>query len=207
MSISGVFFQGLVVGASLIVAIGAQNIFVLSRGIRKHHHLLVAFICSLCDTALIFAGTLSTGQLVAENPGLRTAASWGGALFLFVYGAKALYCALRTKDVFKDDGQVLMSLKSTIGVTLAVTLLNPHVYIDTVLLLGSIAGQHGEQGKYIFALGASSFSWLWFFGLSLGGGKLAYLFKKSISWRILDGVVWVTMWSIAAMLVKSAYIS
>lgn len=201
-----VFFQGLMVGASLIVAIGAQNVFVLSRGIRKHHHLLVAFICSLCDTALIFAGTLSTGQLVADNPGLRTVASWGGALFLFVYGSRALYCALRTKEVFKDDGQILGSLKSTIGVTLAVTLLNPHVYIDTVLLLGSIAGQHGVHGKYVFALGASVFSWLWFFGLSLGGGKLANLFKQSISWRILDGIVWLTMWSIAWMLVKNVYV-
>lgn len=195
------FIQGMLIGAGLIVAIGAQNAFVLSCGIRRQHRFSVASLCAVCDMVLIFVGTASTGTLVAMNPVVRDYAAGIGALFLFVYGCKSLYSAIFVSAVLEKDKTASSSLKKTLIVTLSLTLLNPHVYLDTVLLLGSIAGQHGETGKYVFALGASVFSWLWFYGLALGGTWLAQYFEKPMSWRLLDTFVCCTMWFIAYKLI------
>lgn len=198
----GVFLQGMMMGAGLIVAIGAQNAFVLSCGIKKQHRFFVAALCASCDMVLIFVGTASTGTLVALNPVVRNYAAIIGALFLFFYGCKSLYSAIFARDFLQNKNSPPCSLKKTLLVTLSLTLLNPHVYLDTVLLLGSIAGQYGEEGKYVFAFGASFFSWVWFFILTLGGTWLARYFEKPRSWRLLDVFVCATMWFIAAKLTR-----
>ena len=194
------FIQGFGTGGGLIVAVGAQNAFVLSQGVRRNHHFIIALICIVCDAVFISAGVAGFGTAVSTNPTLSQVVSWGGAGFLFVYGVGALRSALRGGGMELSDRTVL-TLKAAIIATLAVTLLNPHFYLDTVILLGSVSSQfHGESRLY-FWVGAVSASTLWFISLSLGGQMLAPLFKKQISWRILDTVVCATMWTIAVFLI------
>lgn len=193
------FLQGMGTGAGLIIAIGAQNAFVLSQGVRKQHNWLVALICSFCDALLIFLGAAGVGTAVASSPMLREIAGWGGAMFLGYYGWRALQRA-RDAGTLQTTETVYTSRLAVISATLAVTLLNPHVYLDTLVLLGGISGQFSGNGRYLFAGGASSASFLWFYGLSLCGVILAPLFKSRVAWRILDGLVCLTMWGIAIQL-------
>lgn len=200
-----VFLQGMGTGAGLIVAIGAQNAFVLSQGVRKQHNWVVAFICSLSDAFFIFLGAAGVGTMVAQSPLLCDIAGWGGAIFLGYYG----YCSLRSaiagnrlevaKDVYSSRWAVIMA-------TLAVTLLNPHMYLDTVVLLGGISGQFGAEGRYVFAAGACLASFIWFYSLSLGGVLLSPILNRRTAWRILDGLVCVTMWVIAFQIAPLAAI-
>jgi L-lysine exporter family protein LysE/ArgO len=193
------FIQGFGTGGGLIVAIGAQNAFVLSQGVRGNHHLIIALICIFCDAVFITAGVAGLGAAVATSPSLSLWVTWGGAGFLLFYGWRSLRSAIRGGSLDTSDPAVL-SLKAAIVATLAVTLLNPHFYLDTVILLGSLSSQfHGEK-RLLFLAGALSASTLWFISLSLGGRLLAPLFTKQISWRILDSLVWLTMWGIAASL-------
>ena len=194
------FMQGFGAGGGLIVAIGAQNAFVLSQGVRCNHHLAIALICILCDAIFITAGVAGIGGAVSANPILAQWVSWGGAGFLFVYGCGSLRSALKGGSLEASDGTVL-SLGAAILTTLAVTLLNPHFYLDTVILLGSISSRFDGENRLFFWAGAVSASTLWFICLSLGGQMLAPVFKKQISWRILDTLIWATMWMIAASLV------
>lgn len=196
-----IFLQGMGVGAGLIVAIGAQNAFVLTQGIRRQHHWLIASLCSLSDMLLIFIGTAGIGGIVAQNPALQRGAAWTGAAFLFWLGARACRGAFMAKRLLAGH-EVAVEVRTAVLTTLALTFLNPHVYIDTVLLLGSIGGQYQSVERYAFALGASAASFLWFFALSVAGTLLAPLFQKSIAWRILDLVVWLTMWGIAWQLIS-----
>lgn len=194
-----VFLQGMGVGAGLIMAIGAQNVFVLSQGIKKQYHWLIALICSMSDVMLIFVGAAGVGTLVAGNLALQKGAAWFGAAFLGWYGFRAFMGIFREESLQqkkRDDS----SIRIVVLTALALTFLNPHVYIDTVLLLGSIGGQYPVRDRYLFAMGASVSSIVWFFSLSFGGALLAPLFKKSISWKILNVFVCVTMWSIAVQL-------
>jgi L-lysine exporter family protein LysE/ArgO len=193
------YLQGLGTGAGLIIAIGAQNAFVLSQGVRKQHNWLVALICSLCDALLIFLGAAGVGTAVASNPMLRDIAAWGGALFLGYYGWRALQRAWEP-GILQIAETEYVSRWAVISATMAVTLLNPHVYLDTMVLLGGISGQFSGNGRYFFAGGASSASFLWFFSLSLCGVLLAPLFRSRVAWRILDGLVCLTMWGIALQL-------
>ena len=194
------FIQGFGTGGGLIVAIGAQNAFVLSQGVRKNHHLIIALICIVCDVVFISAGVAGFGTAVSTNPNLSQMVAWGGAGFLFFYGLGALRSALRGGRLDVKD-RMALTLKAAVIATLAVTLLNPHFYLDTVILIGSVSSQfHGENRLYFWS-GAISASALWFISLSLGGQILAPLFKKQISWRILDSVVCATMWTIAVSLV------
>lgn len=194
------FIQGFGSGGGLIVAIGAQNAFVLSQGVRCNHHVAIAFICILCDAVFITAGVAGIGGTVSANPALSQWVSWGGAGFLFVYGCGSLRSALKGGSLEASDGTVL-SLGAAILTTLGVTLLNPHFYLDTVILLGSISSRFHGENRLLFWAGAISASTLWFICLSLGGQMLAPIFKKQIAWRILDTLVWATMWMIAASLV------
>lgn len=194
------FIQGFGTGGGLIVAIGAQNAFVLSQGVRRNHHFIIALICIVCDAVFISAGVAGFGTFVSTNPTLSHLVAWGGAGFLFFYGVGALRSAMRGGSMEKSD-RTVMTLRAAIITTLAVTLLNPHFYLDTVILLGSVSSQfHGESRLY-FWVGAVSASTLWFISLSLGGQMLAPLFKKQISWCILNSVVCATMWTIAALLI------
>ncbi len=194
------FIQGFGTGGGLIVAIGAQNAFVLSQGVRRNHHFIIALICIVCDAVFISAGVAGFGTAVSTNPTLSQLVSWGGAGFLFFYGVGALRSALRGGSM-EISNQTLKTPKAAIIATLAVTLLNPHFYLDTVILLGSVSSQFQGESRLYFWVGAVTASTLWFISLSLGGQMLAPLFKKQISWRILDTMVCATMWTIALLLI------
>jgi L-lysine exporter family protein LysE/ArgO len=190
------FFQGFGIGGGLIVAIGAQNSFVLAQGVKKQYIFLVPLLCSTIDITLIVAGTAGVGTFVSERPQIAYYASLFGALFLLGYGLKSLYSAcfanILEKSVTKID-----SLRSIVLTTLALSLLNPHVYFDTIIMLGSISGQFAGPLRLLFALGACSASVLWFFALSLGGTLLEPFFRRPVSWRILDISICLVMWTIA----------
>ena len=194
------FIQGFGTGGGLIVAIGAQNAFVLSQSVRGEHHLIIAMICILCDAVFITAGVAGVGASVSANPSLAQWVTWGGACFLFIYGCGSLRSAIQGGSLDTND-RAVRSLGAAILTTLAVTLLNPHFYLDTVILLGGISSQFHGENRLIFWAGAISASTLWFTCLCLGGQMLAPIFKKRISWRILDTLVCATMWIIAVSLI------
>ncbi len=195
------FITGIGTGAGLIIAIGAQNAFILTQGIRKDFHLTAALICSLIDALLITTGVLGMGRLVQEIPLLLPVASLGGALFLLIYGIRSLISALKPSSGIEERSEKVTSRRKVILTTLVISLLNPHVYLDTVVLLGGISTSFPPQDRIFFALGAILMSFIWFFSLALGGGALLPLFRKQVTWRILDGLIFVIMWSIAYRLI------
>lgn len=195
------FLKGFGTGCGLIIAIGAQNAFVLSQGIKRNHYLIIPLICAACDAVLIFLGVTGVGTLIASSPTVSMIAGIGGALFLFFYGFTAFKSAIKGGTLKAEDTGG-MSLKKAVLTTLAVTLLNPHVYIDTVILLGSISAQFPSPGPLFFGTGAAVASFSWFFVLSLGGRALAPFFARESSWRVLDILVGTTMWIIALSILK-----
>lgn len=189
-----VFFEGFGMSAGLIIAIGAQNAYVLKQGIKRQNVLLIAFLCSIIDTFLIICGVIGMGELINRNKTLLIGATVLGILFLAYYSLRSFRGALNP-PVYSDSSK-LEEKQSKIKTALtvgALSLLNPHVYIDTVLLLGSIGSRYPLNERYIFALGASLASITWFFSLSFGAGKLAPLFKKKKTWQILDFVIGIIM--------------
>ena len=246
-------------GASLIIAIGAQNAFVLVQGIRRNRPLLVAGICALTDAVLISAGVMGIGTLVASSPVLRLVAGIGGFAFLFVFGLKSFLSAGRGSSLdtghsarpdqpalsaqsaqparigpdgpgipdarglpagpseLEDQGNAApqnlpaasgksgapassaaaMTLKRTVLATLAISLLNPHVYLDTVIMLGTISGKFAGYGRYAFGAGAICASFIWFFSLAWCGRLLAPVFARPRSWQVLSVIVGLTVWLIA----------
>ncbi len=193
--------QGFTLGASLIIAIGSQNAFVLRQGLKKEHVFTICTICFLCDALLILLGVGGFGKLVASSYTLMLTARWGGALFLFFYGIRSFRSAFKNAVLSLGESTNLASgLTWAIATTLALTLLNPHVYLDTVILLGSIAGQYPESERLFFAIGAAVASMIWFYGLGYGARILTPLFLKQISWKILDVMIGIIMWGIAANL-------
>lgn len=190
-------------GAGLIIAIGAQNAFVLRQGLRRQHAFTAALVCFVCDAALIALGVAGFGQVVSSTPVLTALAAWGGAAFLFVYGLRAFRSASRAQGLEVTAGEAL-SRSNVVLATLAVSLLNPHVYLDTVVLLGGIGGQFVGSARTMFGLGAATASAVWFFGLASGAARLAPLFRRPLAWRVLDALIGVVMWSIAASLVHGA---
>lgn len=197
------FLKGMGTGGGLIIAIGAQNAFVLSQGVRKNHYILIPLICAVCDAILVAVGVAGFGSFIASSKVLSQVAGIGGAVFLFCYGIRSFRSALKGERL-ESDQKGETSLKAAVLTTLAVTLLNPHVYIDTILLLGSIAGQFQAPGHLIFGAGAIAASFIWFFALSLGSSLLAPLFKKELSWRILDSLVGMIMWAVAISVLKGS---
>jgi L-lysine exporter family protein LysE/ArgO len=197
------FLKGFATGAGLIIAIGAQNAFVLSQGIRRKYFLIIPLICFLCDALLISAGVVGLGGFFSTNPVLMRWASWGGAAFLTFYGLRSLLSVFKRGSLSGEEAGPL-SLRAAVLATLAVTLLNPHVYLDTVVLLGSISSSFEGQGRYLFGAGAASASLCWFFLLSLAGRKLAPLFKNPLSWRIMDVAITIVMWLIAFSLIRGS---
>ncbi len=191
--------KGLGVGAGLIIAIGSQNAFVLSCAIRNQHTWVVAGLCMLIDAALISAGVWGLGALIQAHPVLLEVATWGGAAFLFTYGWLAFRRAW-SPDGLQAQALRTMSLRTAVLTALALSLLNPHVYLDTVVLLGSIGGQLPGSQPLWFALGASLASVGWFSSLAIGGRLLAPWFASPKNWQRLDILVGLTMWLIAASL-------
>ena len=196
--------SGLGLGLSLIVAIGAQNAFVLRQGLRREHVLAVVLICALSDAALIAAGVAGGGVLFTAIPWLVDVIRWAGAAFLLAYGVLAAVRAIRTPKPgavgLRAGTSTAGTLGAAIATCLALTWLNPHVYLDTVLLLGSVAATHGDL-RWFFAAGAVAGSILWFTSLGYGARLLAPLFAKPIAWRVLDGVIALVMIALAAMLI------
>lgn len=197
------FLQGMGICAGLIVAIGAQNTHVLTQGIRRNHHLSTPLVCSLCDGLLILAGTLGMGTLVASSPALCTAAAWVGAAFLFWYGLGAFRRAFKGGGLTAGE-ELSGGWKKAFSTTLAVSLLNPHAWLDTIVLMGGISSRFAGADRLLFSSGAIMASTLWFFGLSLGGRLMAPLFRNPGAWRVLDGFVCLTLWVIAAGLLHNS---
>ena len=195
---------GLGLGLSLIIAIGAQNVFVLRQGIRRQHVLTVVLICALSDAALIVVGVAGLGALIEAVPWLITVARWAGAAFLLGYGVLAARRAFRGEalTVEAEDGAPhRRSSRMAVALTaLALTWLNPHVYLDTVLLLGSVAATY-EESRWLFAAGAVLASILWFTALGYGARYLGRWLRTPRAWRILDGVIAAIMIAIAVSLV------
>lgn len=194
---------GFATGLSLIVAIGAQNAFVLRQGLRREHVLPVAALCATADALLVTAGVAGVGTLVESAPLVVDVLRWGGVAFLLAYAALALRRALRPGALVVED-RAPSRLLPVLGTAAALTFLNPHVYLDTVLLLGSIAAQHGPDGRWVFAAGAVIASVVWFFGFGLGARRLAPLFTRPAAWRVVDLLVAAVMVAVAVGLVTSA---
>lgn len=188
-------------GLSLIVAIGAQNAFVLRQGIRRQAVLAVVAICALSDAALIALGVGGVGAVVVRWPGALTVVGWIGGAFLLVYGALAARRVLRPGgDGLRTEGEAAGSVRRAVLTCLAMTWLNPHVYLDTVFLLGSVAADHGEL-RWTFGLGAVLASLCWFTALGFGARMLGRFLAKPAAWRVLDGLVAATMIVLGAVLV------
>ena len=192
--------QGFAVGASLIIPIGAQNAHVLNCGLRRQHHLLVASLCLFCDLVLICLGVFGGGRWLASVPLLQVLLTWGGVAFLLTYGTLALRRAWLGGAGGLTAEQGPEGRMAIITTTLAVTLLNPHVYLDTVMILGSVAAQWPAASLPAFALGAVLASTLWFYGLALLAARLAPWLARPTAQRLIDGLVGVIMWGVALAL-------
>lgn len=204
---AALFLQGLGLGAGLIIAIGAQNAYVLRQGLKREHHLSIAAVCSAADALLIILGGAGVGTLIASTPILASGAAALGAAFLSVYGALAFRRAWVGEALTNDaDAPPARTLKSALLTALAFSLLNPHALLDTVVLLGSISGQYAWDLRVWFLGGAVIASFAWFFTLAIAAGYLAPLFRKPNTWRILDALIGCVMWAIAASLVNGAFL-
>jgi L-lysine exporter family protein LysE/ArgO len=193
------FFAGFSLSLSLILAIGSQNAFVLKQGIKKQHVLLVCTLCALSDAILISLGIAGFGVVVNEYPLIETYARYGGAAFLLVYSILSFKSAFSESHGLEPEAEVYDSVLKVVGISLAFTWLNPHVYLDTVVLLGSISTQY-EGRQLEFALGAILASFTFFFSLGFGARLLAPVFRNPKAWNVLEFVVGLTMLTIALTL-------
>lgn len=184
---------GLGTGLSLIIAIGAQNAYVLRQGLRREHVPAIVTVCALSDLVLIAVGVAGLGALVSVRPGVLTVIAWVGAAFLVAYGLFAARRALRPGALAAEDGAAAgSSVRGSVLTCLGLTWLNPHVYLDTVLLLGSVAAGYGTH-RWDFAVGAGAASVLWFSGLGFGARFARPVFARPMAWRVLDSAIAVTM--------------
>ncbi|MEI6477218.1 MAG: LysE/ArgO family amino acid transporter [Actinomycetes bacterium] len=192
------FIPGFLTGLSLIVAIGAQNAFVIKQGLARQYVLLVVVICTLSDLTLIALGVGGLGKIVQSNASFLEVIRWFGVAYLTWFGIKTL------RSVFKKEKLITSEYSSeSIGkiarTTLALTWLNPHVYLDTVILLGTVSNQFKED-RWIFSAGAMLASTLWFVAIGFGAQSAARFMSRSIFWKVLDGVIAAIMFSIAILL-------
>ncbi|MEM6760540.1 MAG: LysE/ArgO family amino acid transporter [Pseudomonadota bacterium] len=192
------FVPGFFLGFSLILAIGAQNAFVLRQGLRRAHVFAVVITCAVSDAVLIAAGVAGFGALAEAVPWFEPLMRYGGAAFLLWYGWRNARSAWRGGQALGTGGDEAQSLRAAVLTVLALTWLNPHVYLDTVVLLGSISAQYPD--RLAFALGAMTASFVFFFSLGYGARALAPLFARPSAWRVLDAIIALTMWAIAAKL-------
>jgi L-lysine exporter family protein LysE/ArgO len=199
-----IFVQGLLLGLGLIVAIGAQNAFVLRQGLRREHVGSVVVFCAVTDALLITAGVLGMAQALGDRPTLARGLALGGAVFLAVYGWRALQRARQISALAVTSMGQGLSQRAALLQAAALTLLNPHVYLDAVLLVGSIGAQQPAPLQVWFAAGACMASLLWFSALGFGARWLAPWFAKPRAWQVLDGLIGVTMWVLSALLVSYA---
>lgn len=196
---SAAFLSGLLLSLGLIVAIGAQNAFVLRQGLRRAHVFAICAVCAGSDAVLIAAGVAGFGALVMAVPLLALVMRFGGAVFLFGYALRSLISAWRNSAALDPAADAPKSLAATIATCLAFTWLNPHVYLDTVVLLGSVSTRYAGH-RMAFALGAMSGSVTFFFALGYGARLLRPLFADPRAWRVLDAVIGITMLMLAVKL-------
>lgn len=189
---------GLLTGLTLIIAIGAQNAFVLRQGLAREHVAVVVAICAVSDLVLIVAGVAGIGTIVEQAGWLIDAITWFGVAFLTWYGLRSLLAA-RHSGALATGAPEPLTRRTAVLTATALTWLNPHVYLDTVLLLGSIANTHGDD-RWWFAVGAGTASILWFSGLGFGARLLSPLLARPRAWQVLDVLIGLTMLAIAAML-------
>ncbi len=194
---------GLLTGLTLIVAIGAQNAFVLRQGLARDRVGLVVAICASSDVVLICAGVAGIGALVGNAGWALDVVLWLGVAFLAAYGLMTLWRS-RTPQSLRAEGAATSSLAGVAGKAVALTWLNPHVYLDTLLLLGSLAASHGTGGRWWFGLGACLGSIVWFAGLGYGARLLSPLLARPRAWQVLDVLIGLTMLAIAASLAQSS---
>jgi L-lysine exporter family protein LysE/ArgO len=189
---------GFVASFTLIAAIGAQNAFVLRQGIRREHVLPVVALCTVSDIVLISAGIAGVGALISAHPSALNIAKFGGAAFLVGYGLLAARRAWRPSSLTPSESAPARLIEVLVTCA-ALTFLNPHVYLDTVVLLGALANEHRDE-RWLFGVGAVTASVVWFVGLGLGARRLAGLFANPLTWRILDGLIAVMMIGLGASL-------
>ena len=189
---------GFFTGLSLIVAIGAQNAFVIKQGLLRQHVLLIVAICAVSDAALIFLGIGGLGALVQSNTSVLEVIRWFGVLYLTWFGVKSIRSALTNQSLVASESGTT-SAKKIATTVLALTFLNPHVYLDTVILLGSVGNQFNED-RWFFAVGASVASFAWFSTIGFGARAASKYMSKPIFWKILDSAIAVVMFTIAITL-------
>jgi L-lysine exporter family protein LysE/ArgO len=194
------YFQGLTLGAALILPLGPQNAFVMNQGIRRQYHLMIASLCAISDLLLICGGIFGGSALLMQSPWLLAIVTWGGVAFLLWYGWGALRTAMSSSVELASAEVMKQGRWKIVATVLAVTWLNPHVYLDTFVVLGSLGGQLADEPKRWFALGTVSASILWFYGLALLAAWLAPRLRTAKAQRIINGVVGVVMWFIALQL-------
>lgn len=194
------FISGFFLGLSLILAIGAQNAFILKQGLRQQHVFILCLICALSDAVLIIIGVFGFSLAISTLPSVESFARYAGAIFLLVYGARSFYVAFNRNDALVESKVPNISLAPAVLTCLAFTWLNPHVYLDTLLLLGSVSTQYPEE-QYQFALGAAIASFVFFFSLGYGARLLAPIFDKPKAWKVLEFVIGSIMCLIAISLV------
>ena len=199
------FLEGIALGASLIIAIGPQNAFVIQQGILRQHVFLAAFVCTFVDVVLIIVGAAGFGTLIALIPSLKTYVLWGGILFLMGYGSLSLISSFKhpsdEDSLGKNDSEYSTKNRKSIIITaVGFSLLNPHVYLDTVILLGGLAAQYEIPQRNYFAFGAIMASVVWFYGIGYGATLVAPWFESSRGKRILDLVIAMIMFVLAFVL-------
>lgn len=200
LALLGPAAQGFVLGASLIIAIGAQNAFILRQGLLRDHVFILCLICALSDAALIAVGVAGMGAVIAASPVLLTAVTLGGAAFLAIYAVMALRRAL-SPSAMRAANSGGSSLKAAIATCLAFTFLNPHVYLDTVLLVGGLSARFEGDLRVAFALGAMTASFVWFFSLGYGARLLEPVFRRPRAWQVLDILIAIVMAALSASLI------
>ena len=198
------FLNGFFLGASLIIAIGAQNAFLLRQGLLRQHVFILSMICASADAVLIALGVAGLGTLIAASPNLIKFVTIGGVIFLFSYSLIAFRRAM--KPVAMDmRGQGEGSLKTAVMTCLAFTFLNPHVYLDTVLLLGGLSANYAGSGRWAYGAGAMIASFVWFFSLGYGARLLQPVFEKPSAWRVLDFFIGAVMALIGLSLIARLF--
>lgn len=194
--------SGFAVGMSLIVSIGAQNAFVLKQGLKQQHVFWICVTCALSDTILILLGIFGFARVIEHYPNALMFSKYLGAGFLFYYGLQHAISAFKSTAILAPSEQFTEHFLRVLMICLAFTWLNPHVYLDTVILMGSISTQY-SLGKWWFALGAVCASWLFFFSLGYGAKLLIPWFQHPRAWKVLDALIACTMWIIAGSLILS----
>ena len=192
------YLSGLGLGAGLIMAIGAQNAHVIRTGLRRDHVGLTVAACIIIDVGLIFLGVAGVGALIQSSPLLLAVARWGGAAFLLWYGIRSWRAVFASGALSVSPLEEKVSTRTALASVLALSLLNPHVYLDTVVLLGSIGGGYPEGQRLWFALGAMTASILWFTSLGYGAARVADLFARPVAWKWIDGITGTTMLALSA---------